>query len=150
MVREPPAAKPFRAAADMASAAKFWDENGNTVGTSTIPLAPDSKTEATLRTLPGLSGMVGLRGSAQFRSAPGAGRLRAGHDMAGCATWCHVCARRSASVNRRPQANVPVVSGAILNLNVDPPVHHERSPLPVFELHGGLDVPSVSLRPHNP
>jgi P pilus assembly chaperone PapD/pimeloyl-ACP methyl ester carboxylesterase len=48
-----------------------WDENGNTIGTSSILLAPSSKTETTLRTLPGLSGMVGQRGSAQFAVSTG-------------------------------------------------------------------------------
>jgi len=40
----------------------LWDNNGNVVGTSTLNLPPHQKTEATLRSLPGLSGMVGLRG----------------------------------------------------------------------------------------
>lgn len=51
-------------------AVTLWDESGNTIGTSSIALAPNSKTEAALRALPGLSGMAGLRGSAQF-TAPG-------------------------------------------------------------------------------
>lgn len=42
------------------------DENGNMIGTSSIILAANSKTEATLQSLPGLSGMAGQRGSAQF------------------------------------------------------------------------------------
>jgi mannan endo-1,4-beta-mannosidase len=49
----------------------LWDENGNTIGTSSIALAPSSKTAATLRSLPGLSGMVGQRGSAQFTATAG-------------------------------------------------------------------------------
>jgi hypothetical protein len=52
-------------------AVTLWDENGNIIGTSSIPLGPNSKTEATLRTLPGLSGMVGHRGSAQFTVSTG-------------------------------------------------------------------------------
>jgi hypothetical protein len=52
-------------------AVTLWDENGNTIGTSSIPLASNSKTETALRTLPGLSGMVGLRGSAQFTATGG-------------------------------------------------------------------------------
>jgi hypothetical protein len=49
----------------------LWDENGNTIGTSSIALPPNSKTAATLRSLPGLSGMVGQRGSAQFTVSSG-------------------------------------------------------------------------------
>jgi hypothetical protein len=49
----------------------LWDENGNTIGTSSIPLPPSSKTETTLRTLQGLSGMVGQRGFAQFAASAG-------------------------------------------------------------------------------
>ncbi len=52
-------------------AVTLWDEGGNTVGTSSINLPPYGKTEATLRTLSGLSGMVGLRGSAQFSVTAG-------------------------------------------------------------------------------
>jgi P pilus assembly chaperone PapD len=52
-------------------AVTLWDENGKAIGTSSIALAPGSKTEATLRTLPGLSGMVGQRGSAQFSASGG-------------------------------------------------------------------------------
>lgn len=40
------------------------------IGTSSISLPPNSKTETTPRTLPGLSGM-GLRGSAQFTATRG-------------------------------------------------------------------------------
>jgi hypothetical protein len=52
-------------------AVTLWDENGNIIGTSSIPLPPASKTETTLRTLPGLSGMVGQRGFAQFAVSAG-------------------------------------------------------------------------------
>ena len=47
-------------------AVTLWDQNGNTIGTSSVALLPNSKTAAALRSLPGLSGMVGKRGSAQF------------------------------------------------------------------------------------
>jgi len=47
------------------------DENGNTVGTSPISLAANAKTAVALRSLPGLSGMVGKRGSAQFSVSAG-------------------------------------------------------------------------------
>jgi len=49
----------------------LWDNNGNAVGTSTVNLPPYQKTEAALRSLPGLAGMVGLRGRAQFSAASG-------------------------------------------------------------------------------
>jgi hypothetical protein len=49
----------------------LWDENGNVLGTSPINLPPNTKTAATLRSLPGLSGMVGTRGSAQFSVTTG-------------------------------------------------------------------------------
>jgi len=52
-------------------AVTLWDENGNTIGTSSIDLPPNSKTATTLRSLPGLSGMVGKRGSAQFSVSAG-------------------------------------------------------------------------------
>jgi len=52
-------------------AVTLWDENGNTIGTSSISLPPNGKTEAELRTLPGLSGMVGQRGCAQFTVSAG-------------------------------------------------------------------------------
>jgi hypothetical protein len=52
-------------------AVNLWDDNGNAIGTSTITLAPGSKTEAALRTLPGLSGMAGQRGSALFTASGG-------------------------------------------------------------------------------
>src|ERR1022692_4448687 len=47
-------------------AVTLWDYNGNTIGTSSVALPPNSKTAAALRSLPGLSGMIGKRGSAQF------------------------------------------------------------------------------------
>jgi P pilus assembly chaperone PapD len=49
----------------------LWDENGQTVGTSSVALPPHNKTEAALEALPGLSGMVGKRGSAQFQVSGG-------------------------------------------------------------------------------
>jgi hypothetical protein len=52
-------------------AVTLWDENGNTIGTSSVALQPNSKTAAALRSLPGLSGMVGKRGSAQFSVSAG-------------------------------------------------------------------------------
>jgi P pilus assembly chaperone PapD len=53
-------------------AVTLWDENGNTVGTSSVTLPPNSKTAAPLRNLGlGLSGMVGKRGSAQFMVSTG-------------------------------------------------------------------------------
>jgi hypothetical protein len=47
------------------------DSNGNIIGTSTVPLRPYQKTAIVLSTLPGLNGMVGNRGSAQFTVATG-------------------------------------------------------------------------------
>ena len=47
------------------------DNNGNVVGTSSVNLQPYQKTEATLRSLPGLSGMVGLRGRARLGATSG-------------------------------------------------------------------------------
>ena len=52
-------------------AVTLWDENGNTIGTSSVALPPNSKTAAALRSLPGLSGMIGKRGSAQFTVSTG-------------------------------------------------------------------------------
>jgi P pilus assembly chaperone PapD len=49
----------------------LWDENGNTIGTSSVALPPNGKTAAALRNLPGLSGMLGKRGSAQFKVSTG-------------------------------------------------------------------------------
>ena len=42
------------------------DSSGAVIGTSSIPLSAGNKTAATLRSLPGLSGVVGSRGSAAF------------------------------------------------------------------------------------
>jgi hypothetical protein len=49
----------------------LWDNDGNVVGTSTVNLPAGQKTEAALRSLPGLAGMVGLRGRAQFSATSG-------------------------------------------------------------------------------
>jgi hypothetical protein len=49
----------------------LWDENGNTIGTSSVALPAYNKTALTLRSLPGLGGMVGKRGSAQFSVSSG-------------------------------------------------------------------------------
>jgi hypothetical protein len=48
-----------------------WDQNGNMIGTSSIALPPYNKTATELRTLPGLAGMLGKRGSAQFKVTTG-------------------------------------------------------------------------------
>ena len=48
-----------------------WNSSGAVSGTSSIPLAAGAKTEATLRSIPGLSGVVGNRGSAQFTVSSG-------------------------------------------------------------------------------
>jgi hypothetical protein len=53
-------------------AVTLWDQNGATVGTSSVPLPPGNKTAVLLRNLTGLSGMVGERGSAQFSVSTGA------------------------------------------------------------------------------
>ena len=47
------------------------DTNGNVVGTATVALGPNAKTESVLRDLTGLSGIAGLRGSAVFSVATG-------------------------------------------------------------------------------
>jgi len=47
------------------------DSNGRVIGTSSVNLAPYSKTVSALRTLPGLTGMVGKVGSAQFSVSTG-------------------------------------------------------------------------------
>jgi hypothetical protein len=60
---------PSAAAATVA--VKLWDSGGNAIGTTTIQLAPNTKTEAVLHSLPGLSGMVGKLGSAQFTASSG-------------------------------------------------------------------------------
>ncbi len=49
----------------------IWDENGITIGSATVALAAGNKTATELRTLPGLSGMEGTRGSAQFAVSTG-------------------------------------------------------------------------------
>jgi len=49
----------------------LYDESGNTIGTSLISLPPNGKAATTLRSLPGLSGMVGKRGSALFSVSAG-------------------------------------------------------------------------------
>ena len=49
----------------------LWDSNGNMVGTSALNLPAHQKTEAALRTLPGLAGMVGLSGRAEFDATSG-------------------------------------------------------------------------------
>jgi hypothetical protein len=43
-----------------------WNSSGAVIGTSSIPLAVGAKTEAVLHNIPGLSGIAGNRGSAQF------------------------------------------------------------------------------------
>ena len=48
-----------------------WDSNGNVVGNSSVNLAANSKTAMPLHSLPGLAGVVGKRGSAQFSVAAG-------------------------------------------------------------------------------
>lgn len=48
-----------------------WDENGNTIGTSSVPLAAGNKTAVLLPNLPGLIGVGGMRGSAQFSVTAG-------------------------------------------------------------------------------
>jgi len=48
-----------------------WDNNGNEVGSATIPLAAGAKTESALRAYQGLSGIAGVRGTAQFSVATG-------------------------------------------------------------------------------
>ena len=52
-------------------AVTLWDKNGNIIGTSSIPLPPNGKTEPELRNLSGLGGMVGQRGAAQFTVSAG-------------------------------------------------------------------------------
>ncbi len=47
------------------------DTSGNVVGTATVALGPNAKTESVLRDLTGLSGIAGLRGSAVFSVATG-------------------------------------------------------------------------------
>ena len=47
------------------------DVSGTLIGSSSVSLPPNGKTEAALRTLPGLGGMAGKRGSASFTVIPG-------------------------------------------------------------------------------
>ncbi|MGA2181894.1 MAG: hypothetical protein ABSH47_02600 [Bryobacteraceae bacterium] len=47
------------------------DEQGNTLGTSLVPLPAYNKAVSTLRTFPGLGNIVGHRGSAQFTVSSG-------------------------------------------------------------------------------
>ncbi len=49
----------------------IWDSSGNMIGTSPLSLAPRTKTEAVLHSLPGLGGVVGNRGSAAFVAGSG-------------------------------------------------------------------------------
>lgn len=49
----------------------LWDNGGKVVGTSTVTLLPHQKTEADMRLMSGLSGMVGLRGRATFAATSG-------------------------------------------------------------------------------
>lgn len=48
-----------------------WDASGNLIGTTPVSLPPNGKTEAVLRSLPGLAGMAGNLGSASFTVPPG-------------------------------------------------------------------------------
>ncbi len=48
-----------------------WDNNGNLIGTSSIRLLANNKTETALRALAGLAGIAGKRGSAQFTVSSG-------------------------------------------------------------------------------
>jgi hypothetical protein len=52
-------------------AVSVFDTSGNPLGASSISLAAQSKTEAVMRTLPGLSAMAGRRGSAVFSVTTG-------------------------------------------------------------------------------
>ena len=52
-------------------AVTLWDENGSPAGTSSIPLPAGNKTAALLYALPGLGGIGGKRGSAQFSVTSG-------------------------------------------------------------------------------
>jgi hypothetical protein len=47
------------------------DSSGTVIGTSSVPLAAGNKTAAALRSLPGLAGIVGNRGSAEFSVTSG-------------------------------------------------------------------------------
>ncbi len=48
-----------------------WDSAGSVIGTSSVNLSANNKTEFFLRTLPGLAAMAGKRGSAQFAVSTG-------------------------------------------------------------------------------
>jgi hypothetical protein len=48
-----------------------WNASGSVVGTSSVALAAGAKTAFVLRNLPGLSGVAGNRGSAQFTVSSG-------------------------------------------------------------------------------
>ena len=48
-----------------------WNSSGGLVGTSSIALAAGAKTAAFLRSISGLSGVIGNRGSAQFAVTSG-------------------------------------------------------------------------------
>jgi len=48
-----------------------WDSSGSVAGTSTQSLAPGNKIESVMRSLSGLAGMAGLRGSALFTVTTG-------------------------------------------------------------------------------
>ena len=48
-----------------------WNSSGTVIGTASLPLAAGTKTEAALRNFPGLSGVVGNRGSARFAVSSG-------------------------------------------------------------------------------
>jgi len=48
------------------------DTGGGTIGTSSVPLAPNNGLPAVLRSLPGLAGMAGKRGAATFTVTSGA------------------------------------------------------------------------------
>jgi hypothetical protein len=48
-----------------------WDNSGRLIGTTSVSLPAHQKTEAALRTLPGLATMAGSRGTAQFVATSG-------------------------------------------------------------------------------
>jgi len=62
-------ANPSAVAANVAIT--VWDVNGSQIGTSSVALPPNSKSETNLDALSGLSGMKGNRGSAQFTVSTG-------------------------------------------------------------------------------
>jgi hypothetical protein len=47
------------------------DNQGNTIGTGTVPLAAKTKTAKALRDIPGLAGVIGKMGSADFTVSSG-------------------------------------------------------------------------------